>query len=42
MRCLRAGLLESPIMPLDETKAILETADTLRRSWGLAYPGESR
>jgi predicted dehydrogenase len=41
MRCLRAGLLESPIMPLDETKAILATADTLRRSWGLAYPGEN-
>ena len=42
VRCLRAGLLESPIMPLDETKAILETADSLRRAWGLAYPGESR
>ena len=41
VRCLRAGLLESPIMPLDETKRILETADALRRSWGLAYPGDA-
>jgi predicted dehydrogenase len=39
-RCLRAGLLESPIMPLDETRRLLETSDTLRRSWGLIYPGE--
>jgi hypothetical protein len=40
MRCLRAGLLESPVMPLDETLAILETSDALRRSWALTYPGE--
>ncbi|MGO9582846.1 MAG: Gfo/Idh/MocA family protein [Acidimicrobiales bacterium] len=26
-RCLRAGLLESPLMPLDETVAIMETMD---------------
>ena len=26
-RCLRAGLLESPLMPLDETIAIMETMD---------------
>jgi predicted dehydrogenase len=41
MRCLRQGLLESPIMPLDESLTILETADALRRSWSLSYPGES-
>jgi predicted dehydrogenase len=41
MRCLRAGLLESPVMPLDETLAILETTDALRRSWALTYPGEN-
>jgi predicted dehydrogenase len=40
IRCLRAGQLESPIMPLDETRRILETTDCLRRSWGLLYPGE--
>jgi predicted dehydrogenase len=41
MRCLQAGLLESPLMPLDETLAILETTDGLRRSWTLSYPGEN-
>lgn len=40
MRCLRAGLLESPIMPLDETLAIMETMDAIRAQWGLVYPGE--
>lgn len=40
-RCLRAGLLESPIMPLDESLRLLETTDALRRSWGLSYPGET-
>jgi predicted dehydrogenase len=40
VRCLRAGMLESPIMPLDETRSVLETTDALRRSWGLAYPGD--
>ena len=33
MRCLRAGELESPLMPLDESVAILESVDALRRSW---------
>ena len=28
-RCLRAGLLESPLMPLDETLEIVETLDTV-------------
>ena len=28
-RCLSAGLLESPLMPLDETVAIMETMDTV-------------
>jgi predicted dehydrogenase len=41
MRCLRAGLLESPLMPLDETLAIMETSDSLRRSWSLRYPSEN-
>ncbi|HYN74804.1 MAG TPA: Gfo/Idh/MocA family oxidoreductase [Candidatus Limnocylindria bacterium] len=39
-RCLRAGLTESPIMPLDETLAIMRTMDEARRQTGLAYPGE--
>jgi predicted dehydrogenase len=29
-RCLRAGLTESPLMPLDETVAILRTLDAVR------------
>jgi predicted dehydrogenase len=40
MRCLRDGALESPIMPLDETVAVIETMDRVRSEWGLRYPGE--
>jgi predicted dehydrogenase len=40
MRCLRAGLLESPIMPHDETLSIMQTLDAVRAPWGLVYPGE--
>ncbi|OQA43520.1 MAG: 1,5-anhydro-D-fructose reductase [Chloroflexi bacterium ADurb.Bin325] len=40
MACLRAGKLESAVMPLDETLAIMETLDTLREQWGLRYPME--
>lgn len=40
MRCLRAGLTESPIMPLDETLAIMRTMDSIRNQWGLKYPME--
>lgn len=39
-RCIRAGMLESPIMPLDETLSIMQTLDTARAQWGLRYPGE--
>ncbi len=40
MRCLRAGALESPIMPLDETLAIMRLMDDIRAQWGLRYPME--
>ncbi len=40
MRCLREGLTESPIMPLDESVSIAETMDELRQQWGLRFPGE--
>ena len=40
MDCLRAGELESGIMPLDETVSVLRTMDELRARWGLEYPGE--
>jgi predicted dehydrogenase len=36
--CLKTGKLESDIMPLDETRAIMVTMDTIRAQWGLKYP----
>lgn len=33
-RCLRAGLTESAIMPLDETLALMETLDRVAARWG--------
>ena len=40
MSCLAAGQTESPQMPLDETLAIAETMDEVRRQIGLRYPFE--
>lgn len=37
---LRAGEIESPLLPLDETVAVMRTLDRLRAAWGLKYPGE--
>ena len=39
-RCLREGLVESPVLPLDETVAVMETMDEVRRQIGLRYPHE--
>jgi dihydrodiol dehydrogenase / D-xylose 1-dehydrogenase (NADP) len=39
-KCLRAGKLESAVMPLDETLDIMTTLDTIRGQWGLTYPME--
>ena len=39
-RCLRAGELESPLMPLAETVSVMSTMDALRAQWGLRYPME--
>jgi len=41
MGCVRKGLKESPVMPLDESIAIMETMDAFRESWGLRYPQET-
>jgi predicted dehydrogenase len=38
VRCLREGRLESAVMPLDETVAIMATMDEVRRQIGLTYP----
>ena len=37
---VRTGLKEHPLIPLSDTIVTLEIMDTLRRSWGLQYPGE--
>ena len=39
-RRLRAGETESPVVPLDETLAVMRTLDLVRERIGLAYPGE--
>jgi dihydrodiol dehydrogenase / D-xylose 1-dehydrogenase (NADP) len=38
--CVHAGKLESDIMPLDESLAIMQTMDAIRAQWGLRYPME--
>ena len=40
MRCLRAGELESPTIPLDESIEIMKTMDEVRKPWGVRYPAE--
>lgn len=40
MECIAAGKVESDILPLAETLAVMKTMDTLRAQWGLAYEGE--
>ncbi|HEX8497359.1 MAG TPA: Gfo/Idh/MocA family oxidoreductase [Actinomycetales bacterium] len=37
VRCLRAGLTESPVMPADETVQIMRTMDEVRQQIGLHY-----
>jgi predicted dehydrogenase len=39
-RCLRAGLAESPKMPLDDTLAVMDVLDGIRAQVGLVFPGE--
>ena len=40
MRCIRAGLTESPLMPLSETLAVIELMDAMRARIGVRYPFE--
>jgi len=37
---IRNGRLENELMPLDESIAVAEVMDELRRQWGLVYPFE--
>lgn len=39
--CLRAGLTESPRLPLAETVRLLALMDELRAQWGVVYPDEA-
>ncbi|WBS02697.1 Gfo/Idh/MocA family oxidoreductase [Pseudoduganella sp. SL102] len=39
-RCLRAGLTESPVMPLDETLALMGVLDEMRRQIGVVYDAD--
>ena len=38
--CVRAGALESDVLPLDESLEIMATLDRIRGQWGLRYPME--
>lgn len=40
IEALRAGELESPVMPLDESIALMGIMDEARKQWGLRYPME--
>lgn len=40
MRCLRAGLTESPVVPLDGSLAVMRTLDAVRERVGVRYPDE--
>ena len=40
VRCIREGRLESKIILLDETIAIMEVMDKTREEWGFKYPFE--
>jgi hypothetical protein len=42
MRCLRGGETESPLVPLDDSLAIMRLMDRVRDRIGLRYPAESR
>lgn len=37
-RCIEEGLLESPMMPHEETISIMKQMDDLRKEWGVCYP----
>ena len=39
-RCLQEGRLESELVPLEESVAVLRTMDQLRARWNLRFPGE--
>lgn len=40
VRCLRAGQLESTVIPLDETLSMMQLMDGMRADWNFRYPFE--
>lgn len=38
--CVTQGLMQSPILPPEESVQVMHAMDTLRRQWGLTYDGE--
>ena len=40
IRCLRAGEVESPLVPLDDSVALMGLMDGIRRQIGVRYPGD--
>ena len=40
MKCVKNGLVESPVMPHSDSLCVLDIMDTVRHSGGLYYPGE--
>lgn len=42
IRCLKLGLKESPLMPLEESVQIMETMDEIRKPWDLLYENDTR
>ena len=39
-QCVREGLTESPVIPLQKSLSIIEQCDRLRAQWNLRYPFE--
>ena len=39
--CIRAGLIESPVMTWEKTRSVMKICDKLRSQWGLKYPFEA-
>ena len=39
-RCLRAGLLESPLVPHEQTLTLMRQMEEIRNTTGIRYPGE--
>lgn len=40
MRCMKAGLKESPHMPMDESIELMKIMDKIREPWGLVYSND--